>query len=409
MARIPHGEALLHGDTLLAWVTLDEGEGMTADQGEILRPIFTADLPPIFAEGDVEDVVELVFDLPMVANARGQQYGLGGMAGDVEGASDRELFADADADDLGDALQVDPGSLNIYGEFTDGQGSHDALLETSVPFIALDGELCGMPRHGIEKLDDMVVERALIALEGQDVVRAALPDRSGDLSGAAGRISSHGGSFDVQSGQELDRRSRLMSCGLDGRLPEKQALLGGPDMKQVKRSMPTPCVGQSAAKSLAVDGDGLPLELAQKRLEPAAKSLLKSLRIECFEDAAEGVGARSAVGHIEKLGEELLLDLGVIRQRVPAIGSSQSPEERHRQDIDQRMGARPRDTRVLDLTEDVEKRLQNGRRLLSGHRRTGSCPDRLVSITRQPIEIDQVLMRSPWSSTRLPARSVMAS
>src|SRR5262245_15711985 len=98
---------------------------MTTDQGEVLCSVLASDLPPVITEGDVEHVVELVFDLPVVANARGQLFGGRRTAGDVEGARDRKLFAGASTDDLDDGLQVGPRSLNVIWELADGHGAHE--------------------------------------------------------------------------------------------------------------------------------------------------------------------------------------------------------------------------------------------------------------------------------------------
>src|SRR5690606_7773529 len=118
--------------------------------------------------------------------------------------------------------------------------------------------------------------------------------------------------------------------------------------------------------------------------------------VQRFKNTTERVGTWRSVGHIEESGEEVLLDLSIFGQSIPAIGSCQCAEERHRQDVDQRMSSCPRDSRVLDLAEDIEERLQSDRAgVLPSHLLTGSCPGRSVSIIRQVIEIDQLLMRSP--------------
>ena len=355
---------------------------MTAHQREVLRSVLTADLSPIFTEGDVQDVVEFVLDLPVVANVGREFFGLRQVAGDVERARDRELLAGANAYDLDDAFQVGPRRFDAFWQLTNGHGSHDTALEPPMRFIILDSEQSLAARSGVEALTNVVVQLALVAFEGKDVVGAAVPNRPGDLSVATSCIRSHGSALNVQTAQEFDRSGGLVSGGLDGRLREKQALLGCPNVKQVKRPASASRMGQRATERLAVDRDGLPLKVAQKRLQPTPESELKCLRIERLEDASKGVGAGRAVRHVEKLGEELLLHLGVVLEGFPAIGASQRTEEGHRQDVDERMRACPRDTRVIDFREDVEKGLQNRRGLGSRHRRSGSCPKRRVSIIR---------------------------
>lgn len=370
---------------------------MTADQGKVLRSELAADPSTVLAERDVEHVVQLVLDLPVATNEPREALGLGRQVRDVERARGRELSSASDAYDFYDGLQIGPRRSNLFGQPSDRHGSDDAPLGPSVPSIALDRELRVDSRHSVECLDGVIVEVALVALEREDVMGATISNGSCHVGCAAGSVRSHGRTAELQTGQQLDRGRRFMPGRLDRRLRKQKSLLGRPNVEEVKRSASAPCVGQGATERLSIDRERFPVELAENGVEPAAKRLLEGLRIERFEDTTERVGAGRAMGHVEKLGEGLLVDLGIVRQRIPAVRSSQGAEERHRQDVHERVSAGARDARVFELAEDVQQRLQRRRGLGLGHVRSGSRSKKAVSIERQVIETDQLLMRSPCS------------
>jgi hypothetical protein len=94
---------------------------------------------------------------------------------------------------------------------------------------------------------------------------------------------------------------------------------------------------------------------------------LERLRVERLEDAPKRIGARRPRWHIEKGAEEVGARLGEELEGLPPVGATDRPEQRHRQDVHQRMSAGASDPRVGDIAEGVEQRFQSGRLTLARH------------------------------------------
>src|SRR5262249_17821452 len=132
-------------------------------------------------------------------------------------------------------------------------------------------------------------------------------------------------------------------------------------------------VSDCATQRLAVESDGLALEVIEQVIEPASKGVLERLRIERLEDAPECVGARRAFGHHQEPLEEVGALRGEDLERLPAIGAADGTEQRHDQDVYERVRARSFDARVRNLVECGDQRVEGGRFWRTWHPTTRSC------------------------------------
>ncbi len=86
----------------------------------------------------------------------------------------------------------------------------------------------------------------------------------------------------------------------------------------------------AAALRLAVDGYDLPRAGSHRRLDPAQKAGLACRRIECGEDAAEGILGGNPVREREVLPEERFLAPPELLDGYPVVGAT----DRDRDDVE---------------------------------------------------------------------------
>ena len=104
----------------------------------------------------------------------------------------------------------------------------------------------------MEKPDDIVMQRALVALQCQGIVAALLDDLLGDRALAVERIGGHDRAFQRQHGQQLRHRGDLVGFGVSGDLRQHQALLAAPGTDHVQRRFAAGAI-EGAAQHLAID------------------------------------------------------------------------------------------------------------------------------------------------------------
>jgi hypothetical protein len=140
---------------------------------------------------------------------------------------------------------------------------------------------------------DVITQRALITLQGQDVVRLLVDDFSGDLALAAYGVDGDAGALDDQHVQELGNGDDLVRFLRHLDLTEHQSLPGGEGRDNVDRLARAFLLVRAPA-GLAVDGDHLHRDPRIGRY-PGHEALLKPLRIEGGEDLAQTVVGGSLV------------------------------------------------------------------------------------------------------------------
>ncbi len=145
-----------------------------SDGGEGERCVFFADARCIFAEAHIECPVQGVFDRPVTARIRQEACGVGAIVGEIEACFRAGLVADeAGSGDTDNALEVRPvvsllQPVALLGDLA------TADFEAALAFINVfvRGKVCTF-RRSLEEETHVLMQRALIALETQQVVPAA--------------------------------------------------------------------------------------------------------------------------------------------------------------------------------------------------------------------------------------------
>jgi len=193
---VPAGHKAFCGKALFAWFTFEQGNRQPSQGGHVLGTMSFAGAALVFAEGEVQDPMQRVFDTPVRAYRMSQLLRVGFQAAD-EVASEG-LFSptdDAPALDHAHALQVPP-QFPVAERFRNRSRIGRPMLFAPVRFLVrfvaaalgvgknfrlLLREVCG----------DIFVQRVLVLLEGENVVRLLLADLADDRPLTAGRVDGH--------------------------------------------------------------------------------------------------------------------------------------------------------------------------------------------------------------------------
>ncbi len=177
---VPGGAAHLAADTAFAGVLTQQGHGHPAQQGQVLRRRAVLQPAVVLPEGHIQHPVQAVLDGPMhphdsVEPVRAERRAEQVVAGLDGGLAPANLAAGGD---LAEGREAGPSMVLLQP----GNIVADAGVAAFAPAVAGIG--LGVARYGcggvVEKGPYVVVQRALVALERQDV-GPALPD---DLRGA---------------------------------------------------------------------------------------------------------------------------------------------------------------------------------------------------------------------------------
>ena len=288
-----------------------------AEGGEIGGGVLGADAAFVIAEGHVHDPVEAVLDRPVGADDRAEQFGEQDERGDVEAGLVLDLvvgrscaWGSANAVDHDDCLEAGPvvALLQPADVVEDGGGPGLDAAVVGIDGLALAdcavGEVAGL-LLGDEELH-VVVQRTLVALQGEHVVGLLVDDRLGDVALAAHGIDGHDGAFDRQHVEQLRDSADLVGLLRHLDLAEHQALPRGEGRDHVDRRLGAALLVGSA-RGLAVGRDHLGRR-ARERGDPGDEAALELLGIERCEDVAEMVMRRRAVA--ERPGLSVILCVG---------------------------------------------------------------------------------------------------
>src|SRR5574337_1734732 len=156
-----------------------------ADRGEVARRMVFAGAAGVFAEGHVQDPVQIVLHAPMGAHGRGEADGVGRQRRDEEPGFDRDragLLARAAQGEGEDARQPLPAGMALREPGGVG-GADRAFLDPAVAGFRLVFMTRPIgPEPAIaEDPRDILLERSLIALQRQDIAGLPGDDLRGDL------------------------------------------------------------------------------------------------------------------------------------------------------------------------------------------------------------------------------------
>ena len=140
---------------------------------------------------------------------------------------------------------------------------------------------------------DIVFERALIALQGEDVIGFLVDDRLRDVALAAHRVDGHDRPLlDRQHAQQLGNGDDLVGFFPDLDLTENEPLARGESRHDVDRALgvflPLGSLRTGPARGLAVDGDHFGRNSGLRR-HPGDKATPEWLGVERGQDVAQVV------------------------------------------------------------------------------------------------------------------------
>ena len=252
--------------------------GHVAKDGEVVRPIVLAGSVSVFVHLDIEAPVQPVFDAPMSPGDGIEALGRERLAEQVVGGFARGLLgALAGPGNFGVRLQPRPLMLLLQPLDVAGDKSGAGL---DPAMIAIDRGVGG-DRFGfriVEEGSDVVVQRALIALQRHGVVAALRDDLAGDAALAVERVHGHDRPLEAQQSQQLGYGGDLVGLGVGGDLPQHQLLIAAAGRDHVQRRLAARLVERSP-HHLAVDRNHPLAALGEARHEPleAGAKLLRRI------------------------------------------------------------------------------------------------------------------------------------
>src|SRR4051794_16333515 len=199
------------------------------------------------------------------------------------------------------------------------------------------GEVLGFLLRGEQR--DVLVQRALIALEGQNVVGLLVQDLLRDAALASHGLDGHDGALDRQQVQQLGDGDDLIGLVRHLDLTQHEALTGRKGRHHVKRALAL--LAKGLARRLAIDGDHLgrgTRELA----DPAHEAATERFGIERGENVAQLVVRGSSVHKWPEATQEFELLGPKARDLDEAFGPSQNREKTEQQDLIERVSHLPR-------------------------------------------------------------------
>ncbi len=209
-----------------------------ADQCQVLGSVLAADARVVFAERHVQHPVQVVLDLPVSANQSREHLCVRNHARDVRAPfGARRLARRALRFDHDDAAKVGP-AVRLRQPLHILKNPNPTNLEPTVTLVSL---LCVARRRLlqtpagplVERVHDLLVQRRLVALQSEQVVRSPVSDRFRNASLAPHRVDAHHRPAQVQQLQQLGDRSDLVALDVGGKLPERQLVVLHPRVDQV--------------------------------------------------------------------------------------------------------------------------------------------------------------------------------
>ena len=223
--------------------------------------------------------------------------------------------------------------------------------------VAVDGRVladrCILERDRLLLLGeqlDIVAQRALVALQREDVIGLLVDDRLRDFALATRSVDGHHRALDGQKLEQGGNGDDLVRLVADPGLSEHHTLARGEGRDDMDRLF-GPLLLVGAPHRLAVDGDYFGRRLRERR-RPRHKTTLERHRVELSQDDAQLVVRGRAVGEESKALQERQLGPAEARN----VGHRLRPRQRRRQHQKQHLLERIGDLPFLSI---VRLRFEN--------------------------------------------------
>ena len=179
----------------------------------------------------------------------------------------------------------------------------DGLMEEGFGIGEGAGALFG------EEEFDVVLERGLIAFDGEEVIGAFVADFAGDLLLTSHGVDSHQGTGEFQQVEQARNGNNLVFLAVDGLLSKDDALLGSPGRDQVQGRASFAGIS-GAPRGFAVQrhhGRAIvhARSIGTQALCPGDETVSEGLCLERIENIVEGVMARNPAGERQEAPQEV--------------------------------------------------------------------------------------------------------
>lgn len=283
--------------------------------GEVGWRVICAYAAFVVSEDHVHNPVQAVLDGPVAANDGADFSAAFDDDHALQSRPNMALLQPVDVMDDGDCPGFDATMIAI-DRFVP---AHCRILERA-GFLLPDEEF------------DVLMQRSLVALEGQNVIGLLVDDLFGDGALAADGIDADNGAFDRKHLQQLGDSDDLIGLIGDLDLAEDKALAGRKSRHHVNGGL----CPFGAAQGFAVDGDNLHGH-ARQRGNPGDKTALEGLGIECRQDIAKMVVRRCAVVKGPKAAQKVKLPFAEQGDIDEGLGAGQNRQQAQKQHFRQRV------------------------------------------------------------------------
>lgn len=275
-------------------------EGDVPEDGKIVRSVTGTDAGEIFAEGDVENPMEAIFNLPVSAHSREEELSVRRQGGEKIAGIGRAVAVNVTSggnfDDRGEARPAGK-EFGIQGGTGWGGETATGFKPTVVIIDGLEKRKgwgwAGSESGLVKKGDDRLMSRGLVGFEGQDIVGLLLLNLAGNFGLAAHGIDGYDAALEHQDGEQFRDGGDFVGMVLGFDLTQDQAVGGGPGADHVNGG-----VGLAArpTQGFSVNADDFTLSEIRHRSNPGQKPRLKLFWIEPHQHPSKGIVGRDSVG-----------------------------------------------------------------------------------------------------------------
>ncbi len=196
------------------------------------------------------------------------------------------------------------------------------------------------------------MQRALIALERQHVVRLLLHELLGDHALTAHRVNRDNAARQCQQAEQGGQRGNLVRLCLDGDLAQEQPIGRRPRPDEMQRSVPGTMI-MRAPHARPIQCNHLTGGLHRTGGNPGQEAALKPGRVEGGEHPPEGIVRGDAIGQGQERLQPGALRLAECLNLHPPVRPANHPAERDRDDVQQLMPFGSLNARINQRREGI--------------------------------------------------------
>ncbi len=188
----------------------------------------------------------------------------------------------------------------------------------------------------VEERLDPVVQRRLVSLDGQNVIRSGVDDFPCDFGLTAHRVDGDQTAGNLQHLQQFWDGCDLVALRVHDHLAQADVIGRRPGADHVNRRFAAGGV-EAAAKRFAIDGNNLSLGDFMQRRDPTQETLLELRRFDRRQNRIEAVVRWNAASQIEKTREPRAFHLAKLGNGDKIVGPANDGAHGDDDNIDQRI------------------------------------------------------------------------